>query len=399
MEYKKIDNKLTLYFVGELNSGNADLIEKECQNIIEKNEFDDIVLDFADLQYISSAGLRIILRLKQKYQNVSISQVSLQVYDILQMTGFTNIISCSKKLNNVSIENAQIVGEGYFSTVYRIDKDTIIKVFNKTDDIQQIERELKLAKTAFVLGVPTAISFDVVKVDQKYGVRFEMLDCSSLKNCFLDDSNKYDYLVQKYADLLKKINTTECLDLSIPNLHDIYLQRIEKIKKHLTSEQYKKLISLFTNLKNTNTLVHGDCHLKNIMVQGEELILIDMDTLSRGNPIFELAQLRGPYVAFEEDEPGNCEKFFGIKSDFAQKLFSDIINLYFKNVDQKLHQKIALVCYLYMIWWTCTNTPENQTRINGCKQRLVDLLQEVDDLNIGEDYEWRKQKVSRSILR
>jgi len=384
MNYNQTNDTLTIFFAGELNSGNADEIQDECLKIIQSHTFNKLVLDFADLVYISSAGLRILLRLKQKYNNVTVEQVSLEVYDILQMTGFVNIINCYKKLKEVSIENAEIIGEGFFSTVYRINKDTIIKVFNRTSDEQQIERELKLAKTAFVLGIPTAISFDIVKVNDKLGVRFEMLDCMSLKNCFLKYENKYDELLNSYVKLLKKINTTECLDPTIPDFHEMYLKKIDLIKPYLSANNYDKLQKLFNNLVHKDTLVHGDCHFKNIMVQDDELLLIDMDTLSKGNPIFELAQLRAPYVAFEEDCSGNTEKFLGVTKEFAVKLFDDIVRLYYGTDDEKIKQKIALVCYVHMVWWTKVNQPENETRFNGCKQRLEKLLEIVDDINIGE---------------
>lgn len=384
MKYKNENNKLTIFFAGELNSANADTVEGECLDIISKNEFDSIVLDFNNLVYISSAGLRILLRLKQKYQKVEISQVSLEVYDILQMTGFTNIIACTKRLNEVSVENAQVIGEGFFSTVYRINKDTIIKVFNRTSDANQIERELKLAKTAFVLGIPTAISFDIVKVGDKLGVRFEMLDCMSLKNCFLSYPERYDELLGKYVNLLKKINSTECYDSSIPDMHKIYSQKVEAIKPYFTKEQYEKLVGLFDKLEHKNTFVHGDCHFKNIMVQGDGFLLIDMDTLSIGNPVFELAQLRAPYVAFDEDDPGNAERFLGVTSEFVNKLFLDVVKNYYGVDDEKIKQKLALICYTHMVWWTITNTPDNKKRFEGCKERLLKLLEVVEDLNIGD---------------
>ena len=383
MEYKNENSQLVLYFVGELNSSNAEEVEKECFDIAEKHTFENVVLDFSGLKYISSAGLRIILKLKQKYPNVIITEVSLEVYDILQMTGFTNIIQCSKKLNEVSIENAQIIGEGFFSTVYRINKDTIIKVFNRTSDAGQIERELKLAKTAFVLGIPTAISFDVVKVGEKLGVRFEMLDCKSLKNCFLDYPEKYDELLSKYSSLLKKINSTECFDVLVPDMHKQYSQKIETIKEYLTDEQFEKVEKLFENLNIKNTLVHGDCHFKNIMVQNNDFLLIDMDTLSRGNPIFELAQLRAAYIAFEEVDPGNTERFMGVSSTFAQKLYNDILHNYLGEKAEDAKDKIALVCFVHMVWWTINVQPENSVRLNGCRDRLIKLLDEYNDLDIG----------------
>ena len=185
MRFDLSNNLLTLFFEGELNSYNSDFIEKEIEDVLSANSFKTLNLDFAKLQYISSAGLRIVLKLKQRFDDTHVINAGLDVYDVLQMTGFTNIMDVKKAIKEMSVDGAEIIGEGFFSTVYRIDKDTIIKVFNRTSDEKQIERELKLAKQAFVLGIPTAISFDIVKVKNKLGVRFEMLDCMSLKNAFI----------------------------------------------------------------------------------------------------------------------------------------------------------------------------------------------------------------------
>lgn len=383
MRFELSNNLLTLFFEGELNSYNADVMEKEIDEVLSSSKFQTLNLDFAKLHYISSAGLRIILKIKQKHDDSHVINANLDVYDVLQMTGFTNIMDVKKAMREMSVEGAEIIGEGFFSTVYRIDKDTIIKVFNRTSDEKQIERELKLAKQAFVLGIPTAISFDIVKVKNKLGVRFEMLDCMSLKNAFIKYPEKYDELLNKYVDLLKKINTTECFDPSVPSIKKFFIEKVDAIKHLLDEPHYEKLLGLMKSVPERSTFVHGDCHFKNIMVQGEDFLLIDMDTLSVGHPIFELANLRCPYVAFEEDAPGNCEQFFGMKAEYCVKLYDDIIRLYFGKEDEVIKDKIALVCYAHMVWWTLTNQKDNQKRLNGCKERLIALLDKYNDIDIG----------------
>ena len=376
-------DKLTLFFEGDLNSYNADNFEKEIEGILTNASFKTLNLDFSSLRYISSAGLRIILKLKQKYDDVHIIEASLEVYDVLSMTGFTNIMDVKKGLNRIYISGAQVIGNGFFSTVYRIDKDTIIKVFNRVSDPEQIERELKLAKQAFILGIPTAISFDIVRVDDKLGVRFEMLDCMSLRDAFKNNPDKYDELLDKYVALLKKINTTDCKDPSIPDMRQAFLKKVDEIKEFLDDKYYRKAKALIEGIPESMNFVHGDCHFKNIMVQGDDFLLIDMDTLSRGEAIFELATLRAPYVAFEEDDPGNNEKFLGLSADMCKKLFNDIVEKYYGKKDQTIKDKIALVCYIHMVWWNKVNTPDNQKRLEGCRSRLIELLDKYDDVKIG----------------
>ena len=377
------DEKLILYLEGELNSYNADGVEKEIDNTLKDKKFKSLVLNMENLRYISSAGLRIILKLKQRYDDVTITDASLEVYDILQMTGFTNIMNVKKALKRVYVSGAEVIGEGFFSTVYRIDKDTIIKVFNRTSDADQIERELRLAKEAFILGIPTAISFDIVKVDDKLGVRFEMLDCMSLKTAVLTYPDRMKEYLNKYAELLKKLNTTECFNPIVPDIKKFFLEKVETIKPYLEEKYYLKAKKLIEAVEDRKTFVHGDCHFKNIMVQKDELILIDMDTLSVGHPIFELATLYAPYCAFNEDDPGNSERFFGIKDEDASKLYNALLGLYFGKDDPVIKDKIRLVAYIHMVWWNHVNTPENKARLEGCRSRLYKLLDQYDDLDIG----------------
>lgn len=385
MRYEIKREALVIYFEGEINSFNADNIEKEAREILEKEVFNALVLDFASVRYISSAGLRIVLKFKQQYKEVSIEECSLEVYDILAMTGFVNMLPVKKALKRLYVSGAKVIGEGFFSTVYRIDKDTIVKVFNRTSDPDQIERELAMSKQAFVLGVPTAISYDIVRVDDKLGVRFEMLDCMSLKNAFLEYPDKYDELVDKYVALLKKINNTDTKNNPVfPDMKQFFFEKLNYIKHFIDLEYYEKAKALLLTVPERSTFVHGDCHFKNIMVQGDEFLLIDMDTLSKGHPIFELALIRAPYVAFEADAPGNSEKFLGVSATFAEKLYNDLVERYFGTNRQTIKDTLEIICSIHMLYWNVINTPDNEARMKGNKERLYALLDKYDELDFGE---------------
>ena len=381
MKFENSENILTIHLEDRLDSSNADLIDKKINEIIDGEKFEKLILDFSGLRYLSSAGLRVILKIKHKVENLSIIDVSLEVYDTLSMTGFTELIDIKKALRKMDVTNAEVVGDGYFSTVYKINKDTIIKVFNRTSDPNQIERELKLAKEAFILGIPTAISFDIVKVGEKLGVCFEMLDCMSLKEAVKKHPEKSKEYLDKYSQLLKHINSTECTSSFIPKIKDFYLQKVEVIKPFIGDKYYKKAKHIIENIEERSTFVHGDCHFKNIMIQNGEFLLIDMDTLSVGHPIFELAQIYAPYVAFEQDDPGNCQRFLGIPAEDAKKLYEATVTKYLGKDDQVIKEKIQLVAYIHMVWWNRINEPDNNVRLEGCKGRLLSLLDKYDDVN------------------
>ena len=378
------DDTLVLHFEGEINSANANAVDQEAVKAIGNKKFAKLILDFDKVPYISSAGLRIVLSLKKKYGSVEIEGVVLEVYDVLQMTGFTEIMPVRRRINEVDLSHAELIGQGFFSLVYRLDKDTIVKLFRQAVEVSEVERELNLAKQAFVLGIPTAISFDVVRSGDKLGVRFEMLDCASLRDIFRDHPEKYDEMVRKYAELVKIINTTESFDPEIPDAKAFWVKKLDKVKPFIDETRFDKLRRLFESVPERDSFVHGDCHVKNVMVQDGNLMLIDMDTLSKGHPIFELAGMYATYVAFEEDHPGNSEEFLGLKKELIHKIFKDVLDIYFDGIDEETYRKIALVSYAHMVWWTVSNTPDDLERRDNSAKRLCAMLDVVDDLDIGK---------------
>ena len=103
MEFKLENEIMTIFLPKEINSTNAEEIGAQIDESLEGKKFNSIILDFSNCSYISSAGLRIVLRLKQVYNEVSIINTSLEVYDIFQMTGFTSIMDVKKALRNIDI--------------------------------------------------------------------------------------------------------------------------------------------------------------------------------------------------------------------------------------------------------------------------------------------------------
>ena len=383
MESNLIKNMLVLHFKGEINSSNVNAVEEETNAAIEGKQFTYLILDFAEVTYISSVGLRLILKLKQKYDKVAVAETSLEVYDVFRMTGFTNIMDISKKLAVISVEGCQVIGDGFFSTVYRLNKDTIVKVFKDTSDLGTIQQELNLSKQAFVLGIPTAISYDVVRVGDRLGVRFEMLDSVSLRDLFRDNPKRYDELVGKYAALLKKINTTESMNDNLRDAREMWFEKLAACGKYLTEEEYEKLKKMLTGIEVRTTFVHGDCHVKNIMSQGDELFLIDMETLCKGHPIYELGKIHSTYIAFSEDDPGNATRFLGLDDDFVAKMFRDTLDVYFGHkCDEDTFNKIAIISYTHMVWWALNYSKDNEKRIQGCVGRLKNLIARYNDLEI-----------------
>ena len=60
------DNRMTLVLEGRIDSNNAASVEKDVMQAVEKAPGKDIVIDVRALKYISSAGLRVLMKLRKQ---------------------------------------------------------------------------------------------------------------------------------------------------------------------------------------------------------------------------------------------------------------------------------------------------------------------------------------------
>ena len=314
-------------------------VEADILKQLEEQNYDSIVLDAKETKYISSAGLRVVLGLKKKYENVSVINTSIEVYDIFEMTGFTNIVTVEKALRNISVEGCKIIGQGAHGTVYSLAPDTIVKVYIPGSSMEEIKNERELSKKAFVLGLPTAIALDIVKVGEQYGTVFELLNASSCVKYVKENQENLDDFVDKAVVLLKKIHSTVCDDGTLPDMKQSHLRYVENIKPFLNEEEYLKVKKLIEDIEDTKTLIHGDFHLKNQLLAGNQLMLIDMDTLCTGNPIFEMASVCNSYFEFGEISVKAIEDFLDIPIDSANYLWKNISRKYYADLDDEHYQQ------------------------------------------------------------
>ena len=344
---------MTVKLSGRIDSSNAPKVEQE---IYEKiGDFKgEIVLDASDLEYISSAGLRVILRLKKANANTKVINCASDVYEIFDMTGFTEMMDISKAYRKLSVEGCEVIGEGANGIVYRTDPDTIVKVYKNPDSLDEIHNERELARKAFVMGIPTAIPYDVVQVGDLYGSVFELLDAKSFANLINEGANVED-LTKQSVDILKIIHSTMLKSGELPSKKQEGVKWANFVKDYLPEEIGSKIVKLFEDIPETNSIIHGDFHIKNIMQQNGENLLIDMDTLSMGHPVFELAAIYAAYIGFSCADPENAAKFFGITREQADDIWKYTLKYYFADKDEEFVENackmIETICYTRLYRW------------------------------------------------
>ena len=86
--------ELTLSVEGRIDTITSQELDKEIQT--EIGNFDSLIMDFANLEYISSAGLRVLIATQKKLKSENIpfviKNVDDSVKEIFRMSGFDKIL-------------------------------------------------------------------------------------------------------------------------------------------------------------------------------------------------------------------------------------------------------------------------------------------------------------------
>lgn len=370
---------------GRVDASNAGEAEKAVNEARAEAPGKKTVIDAEKLEYISSAGLRILLRLRKEDKDLSVINVSPEVYDILDMTGFTEMLTVKKAYRHLSVEGCEQIGKGANGAVYRYDPETIVKVYFNADALPDIQRERELARKALVLGINTAIPYDVVRVGESYGTVMELLEATSLTKMIRKDPEHLEEPLRYYVDMVKQIHATEVKPGEMPDMKMVALDWAAFDRDYLPKEIGDKLYAMVEAVPESHTMLHGDYHINNVMVREGEALLIDMDTLCIGHPVFELGSMYNAYVGFGEPDPSVITEFLGLPIETTKEFWKRALAMYLDTEEpgrlEEVENKAKIIGYMRLLRRTVRRRPENsEAQIAFYQEELVKLISGTDKL-------------------
>ncbi len=328
-----VENDSIVITLGKrIDTNNAPQVEQEIEQILKAHEGLAPAFDAVELEYISSVGLRILMKwCKATGKKLQVRNVSKDVFDIFETTGFTNILDVQKKMREISIEGCELIGSGGYGKVYRIDPETIAKIYLPQVSLEMVQKERDVAQKAFLAGVPTAISYDVVRCGDCYGVVFELLNAKTVAQHMAEDPSRVREMGIRSANLLRDLHKIEVKDNLIPNRKEEMLEWVENIKCILEPSEAEELSAFIRAIPDSDHFLHGDFNSKNIMVNGDEFLLIDIGDAAVGHPMFDVAGLLLPYVYLLNSPLPDDEKvrLLGFRLEDAPLMLKTMFATYF----------------------------------------------------------------------
>lgn len=314
------NGKLTIFLEGRVDSNNAQQVERELLDAASEAPGAAVTLDADKLEYISSAGLRVLMKLRKAAgKTLGVVNVSPEVYEIFDITGFTSLLDVRKKLREISVEGCEKLGEGGNGAVYRLDEDKIVKVYKPWMELPAIDRERSFAKTAFMNGIPSVIAYDTVKVGNCLGVVFELLKSDTLGHAMRDNPDQLEAYVDQYVALAKTLHSTHVPEGSFTRIQDVMRERADNLDKWCSAEEIALLHRIIDDIPDAGTVTHNDLHPGNIMIQDGELVLIDMPEVTMGPPICDLVSIFRDMISAPQNSASIIEKSVGMPADLILK--------------------------------------------------------------------------------
>ena len=374
--YNLDNGVLTVSLDGRMDTEAAVKFEAELAEICKNNPHESMVFDAEKLLYVASSGLRTILKMAKTEKNFSVENVSPAVYSVFEMTGFSRIIKIRKALRKIDLEKCEKIGFGGNGAVYRVSEDEIVKVNYKPATYAALDLELAKAKEAFLLGIPTAISFDLVDCGEgKRGVVYETIKSRTLGESIQSNPELMEELTERYVEQLNTLHAVHTDNPVFGNAKDNYRTQVENASKFLTEEEGKMLEQILDVLPEGDRLVHCDAHPKNIMIQNGDMLWIDMEGMATGHPIYDLISIAVVLNGMRTDEMslGIC----GMDNQTVLKFKDCFIRKYFKTEDPEAVQRyssmidaLRLIRAVLAIGFTSKNTEEFRPAIIGMARQV-----------------------------
>lgn len=324
-----------------------DLLECISNNADEimKNEY--VVLDARETEYMSSAGLRVLLYIKKQGYNLKFINVSSKVYDIFDMTGFNKLFQINRKIKEMCFSDGwEEIGHGASSKVFRIASDLLLKVYDKKIPLWKIEREANNVRNAIVHGIPTYIGFEIVNINGinygNYGLVIELLDSEVFSNFLNRNPELFEEYAFKYLNMIRTIHNTEADD-GFEDIEKLWHSWIDMLSPWLSETEIEKLHYMVSLVPRRHTIVHSDMHVNNVIVSNNELLIIDMADIGYGHPIFDIGPLCFHYHYMELADREMADNLIIANHEVRTKLWKILMDEYLADENPERHEALVKI--------------------------------------------------------
>ena len=232
-----------------------------------------------------------------------------------------------KGLRNISTDGLPVLASGVHGTVFRMAEGEIVKLYSPEISPEQVEKECRLSREVFRLGIPTPEALGTVACNGRYGIIFGEVRGDTLGHAIAAEHEKAGAYAERYAALVRKLHETRGEKAVFPELKTELKKALPRLEPFCSDGDLELLADLIGCIPEADLLLHGDLHPGNIMVQDGELLLIDLPEMKRGIPKWDLAAIYRDMIIGPMFPTEALENSIGMKAG----LITETGRLFFRN--------------------------------------------------------------------
>ncbi|MDO4494067.1 MAG: phosphotransferase [Clostridia bacterium] len=182
------------------------------------------------------------------------------------------------------------IGKGVTAVTYVLDDGKVIKAYRKGVPLPNIEAERRISETLYGHGIDIPECFGTVRTDEWYGNIYRRLHGGTFTAHLLNAAKEgrgFAEWIGKYAALAKHFNGVRAEE-GILSCKDLFRKELEISAPYLSAEDRLRIRDIWERIPDTENLLHGDMSTGNIMIDGDDLYFIDLATVAKGHPVFDL---------------------------------------------------------------------------------------------------------------
>lgn len=180
----------------------------------------------------------------------------------------------------------KLVGKGLTAEVFEFSEDKVIKLFNEGYSLAAIKREFKNTTLINSFNIDAPRAFEIKKIDGRTGIVYSYVKGKQMEAVFNSQDN-FEQFLHNFCNLQKSFYQHKKATLLSYKTYGKYLVT-EKVFDKKQAKEYLKFIKSFPN---SNTVVHGDFHPLNVLVEEDgSLKVIDFMNLMRAPAFYDIAR-------------------------------------------------------------------------------------------------------------
>ena len=246
----------------------------------------------------------------------------------------------------VSIGSLTPFAKGGTGECYRLDGDTILKLYYEGFPEERVLREKESARTALIAGVPTPISYEMVQAGNRKGIIYEMIQGKTLAEMIREEPARAAEMGTIFAQIARTLHQAEVKNRNLPGVTKSIRDAAAKAD-YLPEASRERVFGLLDELDRYRNYVHGDFHPNNVIMTRDGPMLIDMGGFSIGCPLFDPATTCFSLFESPEAKQGGRSSFNGLNREEARAFWQGFSDEYFGGTadgeEERLMKKIVLL--------------------------------------------------------